>query len=228
MGRAPTGSSFQRRAQLQPRPTASATSSLLRVGTGNATTNRSRGALPAPRRHRQRRHVHRPHLHLYQLRDGRDTRRRRRRWDVHQLARRFNDGINCGHVQRPARRAPCSTSAPATPRQTARARRSLLRVRTCNAVTCNVPTCICTNCATVVIPDAVSDDGTCTNWLVGSTTYTTAATTNGLRDALPAPHRRRRRHDKPLARGAPCSASAPGTPSRATSLPASVRTARRS
>jgi len=39
----------------------------------------------------------------------------------------------------------------------------MLRVGTGNAVMHNVPTCICTTCATVVMPDAVADDGTCTN-----------------------------------------------------------------
>ena len=228
MGRAPTGSSVQRRTQLRPQPTACATRSLLHIGAGDATTNRSREALPAPRPHLERRHVQRPYLHLYELRDGRDTRRRRRPWDVHQLARRFNDVINCGHDQRLARRAPCSSSAPATPRPAARATRSLLRVGTCNAVTRNVATFIRTNCSTVVIPYAVADDGTCTNWLGVLATYTTVTTTNGLRDALPAPRRRRRRHDQSLARRAPCSASAPATPSRAPSPPASVQPARRS
>jgi len=229
-----------------PRPTAGATRSLLRVGAGDATTSRLRGALPALRRPLQRRHAQRPHLHFCQLRDRRVTRRRRRRRDVRRLARRFSDVHNCGHDQRLARRAPCSVSAPAPPRPTARATRSLLRVGagaattsrlrgasmlcvgTCNAVARNVPTCICANCPTVVLPDAVADDRTCTNWLVASTTYTTAATTNGLRDALPAPRGHHQRHDQPLARRAPCSALAPATLSRAPSLPASVPPARRS
>jgi len=86
--------------------------------------------------------------------------------------------------------AACTTVAT---RPTAWATRSRLRVGAGDAVTHNIPTCMCTTCASVGIPDAVVDDGTCPNWLFVSAACATAASTKHFRDALPTSGRRQRR-----------------------------------